>query len=569
MPLYLGGGPRPTSSPTQGPLVDSVRQMTFTDSRGQTSGYSVWADHIDPDEPVGLLVHLHGDGGYEYKNDPNTWYLTGPSGILTLARERNMILVIPFTPDREIGEINAETWWEDIVPHVGWAMELTQEILDTYSVDLARVWFSGFSGGADAISHQIIPHHLAELGAQAGGFVILGGGGSPYQVTQTVLSSPLKARFPITWVVGENDRPEHAYDAYDGRGAAEAGEATYRAYGWATDIVIVPGMQHLLVEGSQGLYGHYIGEAMDSAPAISYDHGAVLEMYLGDRRCDLYLGPDLVTPPPVVKITLGTGNEAQVQLRAALTARGLDYNTVTEIPFGIELVGTGSAQFMFDGYWALESVPDMDTSQVTNMEYMFLNCTSLTTVPEMDTSGVTNMSGRFMSCSALTYVPDLDTSSVMGATWMFYFCSSLADGNVRLIGKHPSVDTEGMIYDSGLTREPFFDAAGNPLPPPEEVHQVSLTDVSGEGTVHPLVSVTVPAGEVWDVEIQGTVTKAPGYDPYNPAFRIGSSTSARMPQGATVNFPGTVSSSNATIAMVTNMTLFSPASFTGTVTIRK
>jgi len=201
-----------------------------------------------------------------------------------------MILLVPFTPDREIGEINAETWWEDIVPHVGWAVELTQEILDTYSVDLGRVWFSGFSGGAEAISHQIIPHHLAELGAHGGGFVIMGGGGSPYQVTQTVLNSRLKPRFPITWVVGENDRPEFAYDAYDGRGAAEAGEATYRVYNWPTNIVIVPNKQHLLVEGSQGLYGLYIGQAIDAAPVISYAPGAVTELYLGDRRCEMFLG---------------------------------------------------------------------------------------------------------------------------------------------------------------------------------------------------------------------------------------------------------------------------------------
>lgn len=286
MSLYLVGGQGPTSSPTQGPLVDSVRQLTFTDSRGQTSGYSIWAAHIDPDEPVGMLVHLHGDGGYEYKNDPDSWYLTGPTGNLTLAQARNMILVVPFTPDREIDEINTETWWEDIVPHVGWAMELTQNLLSTYSVDLTRVWFSGFSGGAEAISHQVIPHHLAELGVHAGGFVILGGGGTPYKITQTVASSPIKPRFPITWVVGENDRPEFAYDEYDGRGQAEAGEATYRAYGWTTDIVIVPGKQHLLVDGSQGLYGHYIGQAMDAAPALS----VVTELYLGDRMFELYLG---------------------------------------------------------------------------------------------------------------------------------------------------------------------------------------------------------------------------------------------------------------------------------------
>ena len=310
MPLYFGGGQSPTSSPTQGPLVDSVRQLTFTDSRGQTSGYSIWAAHIDPDEPVGMLVHLHGDGGYEYKNDPDSWYLTGPTGILTLAQARNMILVVPFTPDREIDEINTETWWEDIVPHVGWAMELTREILDTYSVDLGRVWFSGFSGGAEAISHQVIPHHLNEIGAHAGGFVILGGGASPYEVTQTVISSPLKARFPITWVVGENDRPEFAYDEYDGRGHAEEGEVAYRAYGWVTDIVIVSGKQHLLVDGSQGLYGHYIGQAMDAAPVISYTPGIVTELYLGDRRCELYLGDQPVqawaSVDPPLRVTLET-----------------------------------------------------------------------------------------------------------------------------------------------------------------------------------------------------------------------------------------------------------------------
>lgn len=104
--------------------------------------------------------------------------------------------------------------------------------------------------------------------------------------------------------------------------------------------------------------------------------------------------------------------------------------------------------------------------------------------------------------------------------------------------------------------------------PTEEVYQVSLTGKTGQGTVHPLVSVTVPAGQVWDVQIQGTVTASPGYDPYNPNFRIGSSNSARFATGASVNFSGTVSSANATIAMVTNIG-YGATTFTGTVTIRK
>lgn len=404
MPLYLGGGQSPTSSPTQGPLVDSVRQLTFTDSRGQTSGYSVWAAHIDPDEPVGMLVHLHGDGGYEYKNT-DSWYLTGPSGILTTAQARNMILVVPFTPDREIDEINAESWWEDIVPHVGWAVELTQQILDTYSVDLSRVWFSGFSGGAEAISHQVIPHHLTELGAHAGGFVILGGGGPPYEITQTVISSPLKSRFPITWVAGENDRPEYAYDEYDGRGVAEAGEATYRAYGWNTNIVIVPGKQHLLVDGSQGLYGSFIGQAMDAAPVLSSAPGMVTEFYLGDRRCELYLG-----------------------------------------------------------------------------------------------------------------------------------------------------DQPILTYE---------------VPPSEEVYQVSLTQVVGLNTNHSLVSVTVPAGETWNVRVQGTHDRSGAGSTRWPQFVIGSTVSNQL-QGPNIDLSGTITAGNSTIALRTKGTATTyRTNFTGTVTISK
>ena len=103
--------------------------------------------------------------------------------------------------------------------------------------------------------------------------------------------------------------------------------------------------------------------------------------------------------------------------------------------------------------------------------------------------------------------------------------------------------------------------------PTEEVYQVSLTNVRGNGTVHPLVSVTVPAGQVWDVQIEGTVTDASAGSS-QPQFRIGSSTSGSFGKGASVNFSGTVSSTDATIAMVTNSN-FSNSSFTGTVTIRK
>lgn len=165
----------------------------------------------------------------------------------------------------------------------------------------------------------------------------------------------------------------------------------------------------------------------------------------------------------VVQITLGTGNETRDALRAALADRDMAYATITEIPFDIELAGSGSARNMFRDCRTLTHVPGMDTSNVTDMRSMFNGCRTLTHVPDMDTSNVTDMGYMFQNCSALTHVPDMDTSNVTNMGYMFRNCSSLTDGSVRLIGKHPNVNTVNMITGSGLTREPFFDINGNPI----------------------------------------------------------------------------------------------------------
>ena len=329
--------------------------------------------------------------------------------------------------------------------------------------------------------------------------------------------------------------------------------------------------------------------------ALTVGGTPVNAVYVGSTPVTaVYVGAEKIWPTiDVVRITLGTGAQAQDQFRAALTERGLSYQTVTEVPFDIELVGTGSARSMFWGCSALTSVPDMDTSQVTDMNYMFASCSTLTSVPDMDTSSVTNMSSMFSycsslthapdmdtsqvtsmsymfeGCSSLTYVPDLDTGQVTSTYAMFYDCAALTDGNVRLIGKHPNVSTTDMITGSGLTREPFYTTDGQPWPT-AEVHEVSLTDVQGNGTVHPLVSVTVPAGETWSVRIQGTVTKSGNLPFTHPTFRIGSTDSGAYGQGSAVDFSGTVTAANSSIGMVTKSgSASSVASFVGTVTIEK
>ena len=155
--------------------------------------------------------------------------------------------------------------------------------------------------------------------------------------------------------------------------------------------------------------------------------------------------------------------DARNWLRAKLTEYGEDYRTVEEIPFEIDSSQVTNMSYMFHGCSSLTTVPDMDTSQVMDMGGMFRGCSSLTSVPDMDTSRVTNMSSMFYGCSSLTTVPDMHTSNASDVSRMFYGCSSLTDGNVRLIGKRTGVKTYGMITQSGLTREPFYDINGQPI----------------------------------------------------------------------------------------------------------
>jgi len=82
---------------------------------------------------------------------------------------------------------------------------------------------------------------------------------------------------------------------------------------------------------------------------------------------------------------------------------------------------------------------------------------------QLDISQTGIITGLFYDCSSLMQLPDMTTSHVTNMNNMFRNCASLTDGNVRLIGRHPSVSTSYMITGSGLTRMPFYDTNGNPI----------------------------------------------------------------------------------------------------------
>ena len=106
--------------------------------------------------------------------------------------------------------------------------------------------------------------------------------------------------------------------------------------------------------------------------------------------------------------------------------------------------------------------------------------------------------------------------------------------------------------------------------PTIEVYEVSFSGEYGSGKLVPLVSVTVPAGEVWDVRVQGQFTQTTTWSANHPEIRIGPAISRKYAQGEVVDFSGTVSSSDSTIAAIVNRNRENDATdFVGTVTIEK
>ena len=123
--------------------------------------------------------------------------------------------------------------------------------------------------------------------------------------------------------------------------------------------------------------------------------------------------------------------------------RKFGYSTFSELPDDIANANwedIDDASSMFNGCRNLQEVPQLDTSNVTNMEAMFSSCNNLRTISQLNTSKVTNMGGMFFACNRLQSIPMFDTSNVTFMDTMFDNCSTLQTvpqlntGNVTSMG---------------------------------------------------------------------------------------------------------------------------------------
>ena len=73
--------------------------------------------------------------------------------------------------------------------------------------------------------------------------------------------------------------------------------------------------------------------------------------------------------------------------------------TIKKIRSPLTIEGT-DATYMFYRY-LLNELPQIDTSNVTNMSYMFSSCTNLTTIPQLNGEKLTSVASTFVNCRSL------------------------------------------------------------------------------------------------------------------------------------------------------------------------
>ena len=216
---------------------DDHRNVAFVGSNGLAGAYHLFAAGVPIDEPVGLLVHFHGDGAFEFHNPDSPYALGGPDGIVAAARDHGLIVLAALTPDGR----GTSTWWEEGSLNADYARDLIRHVaFQQYDVDPDDIWLVGYSGGAQFITQFLLPKHPDLFGG--GGGIVFGGGGPP-RVEPAPVAASLRTRFPMHWYTGAEDTgtPPEWFDALD---AAERGRHWYALAGFATSIETPDGVGH-------------------------------------------------------------------------------------------------------------------------------------------------------------------------------------------------------------------------------------------------------------------------------------------------------------------------------------
>lgn len=239
-----------------------------------TSKYHIDASGIDRSKPVGIVIHLHGDGAYGFNNPNSSYALGGNEGIRAVARRHNMITLSVLTPDRDTGDY---TWWWQGVGYAKYIHDLIDHIYGKYNIDKTRVWFVGYSGGAQFITQYYLPEYAGSGQVETGGALMFGGGdnpltGDPERGVVNGIPTDFKQRFRMYWGAGTADGPDGS-GWYGGYAAAKSGVDWYRNRGFTNLHTHYPqGWCHETTNACDSFeekFGHYLNEQLEASDPTS------------------------------------------------------------------------------------------------------------------------------------------------------------------------------------------------------------------------------------------------------------------------------------------------------------
>ena len=143
--------------------------------------------------------------------------------------------------------------------------------------------------------------------------------------------------------------------------------------------------------------------------------------------------------------------------KAAYLFVGYTGNSVDNLIAYDDTANVKSFESMFENS-SVTTIPQLNTSNVTNMNYMFEACANLTSIPQLNTSNVKNMSSMFYQCKSLTSIPLLDTSKVTNMSYMLAYCKNLS--SIPLLNTSKVTDMSYMFYNcNSLTSIPLLDTS--------------------------------------------------------------------------------------------------------------
>ena len=236
IPATSGGGSGGTE--VTGEQTDRTG-LSFT-SNGYTSTYHLYAGGLNWSKSVGLLIYTDGSGEYGLKNPKSSYLLAGNNGMITVAKKNNMVLLTPFSPNKNCSDGSGSCWYlGNPRGYAKWAEGLVTQVQSQYPIDKKRIAFGGYSSGAQLATEWWVPSGAAQRTMDGGVIVGISYGGSP-KMTEVAYTPAFKSNVHMNWNVGDQDG---AY-TNDGEYDVQSGYNYYTSHGFQTSLDVIPGAGH-------------------------------------------------------------------------------------------------------------------------------------------------------------------------------------------------------------------------------------------------------------------------------------------------------------------------------------